>query len=72
VIEGNFIFEGSSELPRLRTALGACGLDRAGQGLDFADALHLGRASGCSAFMSFDRKLARAAAGVTDVEVAAP
>jgi predicted nucleic-acid-binding protein len=52
--------------------LAARALDWAEQGLDFADALHLGRASGCSAFMSFDRKLAKAAAGVADVKVTAP
>ncbi|MEA3050864.1 MAG: hypothetical protein QOG84_2700 [Sphingomonadales bacterium] len=52
--------------------LAARAFDWSDQGPDFADALHLGRASGCSAFMSFDRKLARAAAGVTDVKVAAP
>ena len=32
------------------------------QGLDFADALHLARSEGCSALMSFDRSLVRAAA----------
>ena len=47
-------------------------LDWAEQGLDFADALHLGRAQGCTAFMSFDRKLAKAAARLSDVKVAAP
>ncbi|HEX2764863.1 MAG TPA: type II toxin-antitoxin system VapC family toxin, partial [Allosphingosinicella sp.] len=39
-------------------ALAARALNLAEQGLDFADALHLGRAQGCTAFMSFDRKLA--------------
>lgn len=47
-------------------------LDWAEQGLDFADALHLSRAEGCSAFMSFDRKLASAAAELSDVKVVAP
>ncbi|MDP8993490.1 MAG: type II toxin-antitoxin system VapC family toxin [Pseudomonadota bacterium] len=47
-------------------------LNWADRGLDFADALHLGRARDCAAFMSFDRKLATAAARVTDVEVLAP
>lgn len=42
------------------------------QGLDFADALHLGRSRHCTGFASFDRKLVRAAAsagceGVRDV-----
>jgi predicted nucleic-acid-binding protein len=47
-------------------------LDWAEHGLDFADALHLGRAQDCTAFMSFDRKLAKAAAGLSDVKVTAP
>jgi predicted nucleic-acid-binding protein len=52
--------------------LAARALDWAEQGLDFADALHLGRAQGCTAFMSFDRKLAKAAARLSDVRIAAP
>jgi predicted nucleic-acid-binding protein len=47
-------------------------LDWTEQGLDFADALHLGRAEGCSAFMSFDRNLARAASSLSEVKVVAP
>ena len=47
-------------------------LDWTEAGLDFADALHLGRARGCEAFISFDRKLARAAARLDEVKVAAP
>ncbi|HYJ31444.1 MAG TPA: type II toxin-antitoxin system VapC family toxin [Allosphingosinicella sp.] len=42
------------------------------QGLDFADALHLGRAQDCTAFLTFDRKLAKAAAGLSPVKIAAP
>jgi len=30
--------------------------------MDFADALHLGRATHCDAFATFDRKLVRSAA----------
>ncbi|MGZ8287024.1 MAG: type II toxin-antitoxin system VapC family toxin [Allosphingosinicella sp.] len=52
--------------------LAARALDWAEQGLDFADALHLGGAQGCSAFLSFDRKLAKAAARMSDVKVVAP
>jgi predicted nucleic-acid-binding protein len=37
-------------------------------GLDFADALHLGRAQGCAAFVTFDRKLVKAAKGLGQVE----
>ena len=47
-------------------------LDWAEEGLDFADALHLGRAEGSTAFMSFDRKLAKAAGRLTDVKVMEP
>jgi hypothetical protein len=46
--------------------------DWADQGLDFADAPHLGRAQGCTAFLSFDRKLAKAAARMSGVNVVAP
>jgi predicted nucleic-acid-binding protein len=52
--------------------LAARALDWAEQGLDFADALHLGGAQGCTAFMSFDRKLAKLAAGVSDIRIVAP
>ena len=53
-------------------ALVAQALKWAEQGLDFADALHLGRADGCSAFMSFDRKLAQAASRTNAAKVLAP
>jgi predicted nucleic-acid-binding protein len=54
------------------TALASRALDWAERGMDFADALHLARAHGCSAFMSFDRRLARAAAGVSETKVMVP
>ncbi len=37
--------------------------------MDFADALHLARAEGCDAFVSFDRRLAVAARELSDIEV---
>jgi predicted nucleic-acid-binding protein len=40
--------------------------------LDFADALHLAKAEGCDAFMSFDRDFARAANALGGVKVRAP
>ena len=46
----------------------ALALGLAREGLDFADALHLGRAQGCTAFVTFDRKLVRAARGIGPVE----
>jgi len=42
------------------------------QGMDFADAMHLGRAEGCEAFVSFDKGLAKAAAKLGAIEVRAP
>lgn len=36
-------------------------LDWAARGLDFADALHLAKAEGCDAFVSFDRSFLRTA-----------
>ena len=41
-------------------------------GIDFADALHLGAAEGCSAFLSFDRQFVKAAAGRSSIRVEAP
>lgn len=42
------------------------------RGLDFADALHLGRAQECEAFMTFDRKLINAAKDADAVDVRFP
>jgi predicted nucleic-acid-binding protein len=47
-------------------------LDWMSGGMDFADALHLAKAQGCSAFLSFDRKLVKAASGRSPVPVMAP
>lgn len=46
-------------------------LDWMAKGMDFADALHLARAQHCSAFVTFDRKLASKAKGVAQVPVIA-
>jgi predicted nucleic acid-binding protein len=53
-------------------AILAQALDWAGQGMEFADALHLASASSCDAFVSFDRKLLRVAQKVGALEVRAP
>jgi predicted nucleic-acid-binding protein len=53
-------------------ALASRALDWAERGMDFADALHLARAQGCSAFVSFDRRLAKAAAGLCETDVVVP
>jgi predicted nucleic-acid-binding protein len=41
-------------------------------GMDFADALHLAKAEGCSAFLSFDKNLAKSAKGRSTVLVTSP
>jgi predicted nucleic acid-binding protein len=50
-------------------ALAAAALDFTAHGLDFADALHLGRAQDCDAFVTFDQPFIRAAkaAGLTNM-----
>jgi predicted nucleic-acid-binding protein len=52
--------------------LAAQALDWMDTGTDFADALHLGRAAHCDAFVSFDDRLARAASRVGAIKVMAP
>lgn len=47
-------------------------LDWAERGMDFADALHLAAAQDCEAFVSFDRRLARAARRIAGIAVRAP
>lgn len=47
-------------------------LDWTASGMDFADALHLAAAGDCTAFLSFDTKLAKTAAGRSGVVVEAP
>lgn len=42
-------------------AIVSSALDLAETGMDFADALHLGKSSHCSAFVTFDRKFIKAA-----------
>ena len=47
-------------------------LDWMTKGLDFADALHLAKAQGCDAFMSFDQNFAKAANALSDIKVRTP
>lgn len=42
-------------------AIVATALDLAEKGLDFADAMHLGRSTHCAGFATFDRKFVKAA-----------
>lgn len=50
----------------------ALALDWMAEGMDFADALPLAKADGCSAFLTFDRRLKKAAAGRSPISVEAP
>jgi len=47
----------------------AIALDWMDEGMDFADAMHLAKAEGCDAFLSFDRKLGKIASGRSSVPV---
>jgi predicted nucleic-acid-binding protein len=46
-------------------------LDWTAREMDFADAIHLAKAQECEAFVSFDRRLARAAKKFANIEVRA-
>ena len=54
-----------------KPAMLAEALDRTEDGMDFADALHLGAAAGCEALLTFDQRFIAAAID-TPVEVMAP
>jgi predicted nucleic acid-binding protein len=62
-------FAGLTRVSLEDPALAASALDRVDGGMDFADALHLGRADACNAFVTFDERLTRTArtAGVKNV-----
>lgn len=47
-------------------------LDRVDDGMDFADALHLGAASQCEAFLTFDQRLIKLAAANPSALVTEP
>jgi predicted nucleic-acid-binding protein len=62
-------------LPRVTLedpALAATALDWVGDGIDFADALHLVKARGCEAFVSFDQRFAAVANALSEVKERAP
>jgi predicted nucleic-acid-binding protein len=50
-------------------AIVASALDAMGDGMDFADALHLGKSAHCEAFLTFDRKFVTAAQTIGRTEV---
>jgi predicted nucleic-acid-binding protein len=59
-------------LPRVTledAALAAKALEWMRSGLDFADALHLAKAAGCEAFVSFDQRFASVANALSEVKV---
>lgn len=62
-------FGGLSTVTIEDAGLVAEALDHAEQGMDFADALHLGKSRHCEGFVTFDQKFLKAAqaAGVTKV-----
>jgi predicted nucleic-acid-binding protein len=47
-------------------------LDWMGEDMDFADALHLAKAQGCRAFLSFDRGFIKAVSGCSPIPVMVP
>jgi len=49
----------------------ALALDWTSKGMDFADALHLAGADHCTAFVTFDRKLAKSAKALAPIPVVA-
>lgn len=53
-------------------ASAAKALDWTQRGMDFADALHLAKAQGCEAFVSFDQRFAAVANALSEVKVRAP
>ena len=52
--------------------LAAKALDWLARGMDFADALHLGKANCCEQFVSFDQQFAQVANPISKVKVHAP
>ena len=72
VAEGLRGFAGLPGITIERPAQLAQALDWMIDEMDFADALHLGAAEDCTAFLSFDRKFAKSAAGRSSIEVLKP
>ncbi len=52
--------------------LAVAALDRTAAGMDFADALHLGAARDCEAFITFDRAFAKVAGRLGEARVREP
>ena len=65
-------FAGLARVQLEDAALAARALGWAGQGMDFADALHLAKAEGCEAFVTFDRRCKRCADSLGGPDVRMP
>jgi predicted nucleic-acid-binding protein len=65
-------FAGLEQVAIEDEALAAQALDWMQAGMDFADALHLSKAAGCDAFVTFDRPLARTARRFGAIQVRTP
>jgi len=65
-------FAGLARVSLEDPALIAIALDRVDRGIDFADALHLSRAEGCAAFVTFDQRLIKRAKAAGLPNVRAP
>jgi predicted nucleic-acid-binding protein len=65
-------FAGLSRVSLEDPTLVATALERVASGMDFADALHLGRAEACDGFVTFDQQFIRAARSAGVREVRAP
>jgi predicted nucleic-acid-binding protein len=65
-------FAGLPHVTLEEPASAAKALDWAQRGMDFADALHLAKAEGCEAMISFDQRFAAVANALSDVKLRAP
>jgi predicted nucleic acid-binding protein len=72
VSEGLRALAGLPQVTLEDPALAATALDWMATGMDFADALHLARANGCAAFLSFDQQFAKVAKRLSRIEVRQP
>ena len=65
-------FAGLARVSLEDPALSALALARMNDGMDFADALHLGRTEACDAFVTFDPRLVKTARAVGVEKVRGP
>jgi predicted nucleic-acid-binding protein len=65
-------FSGLPQVTLEDPSLAAKALEWTRHGMDFAAALHLAKAQGCEAFVSFDQRLATVANPLSDLKIRAP